>query len=137
MSDLNILVNDKKNYTLYTLLVVNLCIIKYTGHYRKEGKRHLTNGNCCGRHSRPRVPENSSRATPFVLFSSTTFCRLLELFHNSFIATAKTSVTCNVMRHFGFINIHRLTSHIYRYVEINPLNCCIYGFRRKSIRFYS
>ena len=22
----------------------------------------LTNGNCCGRYSRPRVPENSSRA---------------------------------------------------------------------------
>jgi len=66
---------------------------------QKHAKLRLTNGNSFGRYSRPRVPENSSQALPFVLFSSTTFCRLLELLRNSFIATAKTSVTCNVMRH--------------------------------------
>jgi hypothetical protein len=37
--------------------------------------------------------KQQSGYTPFVLFSSTTFCRLLELLRNSFIATAKTSVT--------------------------------------------
>jgi len=38
----------------------------------------LTNGNCCGRCPRPRVPQKSSRATPFVVFCSTTFFCLRE-----------------------------------------------------------
>jgi hypothetical protein len=37
--------------------------------------------------------KRQSGYSPFVTFSSTTFCRLLELFHNSFIATVKTPVT--------------------------------------------
>ena len=28
---------------------------------KNQPKLHITNGNCCGRCSRPRVPENSSR----------------------------------------------------------------------------
>ena len=64
---------------------------------KKQILLRLTNGNCYAAYSAARVPENCSRASPFVQFSSTTFCRLLELLRNSFIATAKTSVTCNVM----------------------------------------
>jgi len=43
--------------------------------------------------------KHQSGYSPFVMFSSTTLFRLLELFHNSFIATKKTSHTSQVKCH--------------------------------------
>ena len=37
-------------------------MIKNNSYNNKQYLRRITNGNCCGRCSRPRVPENSSRA---------------------------------------------------------------------------
>ena len=65
-----------------------------------EWALRLTNGNCSGRCSRPRVPENSSRALPFVLFSYTTFGAGDICFAKSY-NLPQTSVTCNVMRKFS------------------------------------
>jgi len=61
-------------------------------------QRHITNSNCCGRCPRPRVPENSSRASPFVLFSGTTFGAGDICYAKSYYLP-QTSVTCNVRRH--------------------------------------
>jgi len=39
----------------------------------KTAQLHITNGNCYAAYPAARVPENCSRAAPFVQFSSTTF----------------------------------------------------------------
>jgi hypothetical protein len=57
-------------------------------------KRRLTNDNCSGGDKRRlRVPQNTSRAAPFVVFCSTTFFVARKMLRIILIGQQKTSVT--------------------------------------------
>jgi hypothetical protein len=70
-------------YILWKKIIVN-----------SKAKRHITNGNCSGGDKRRlRVPQNPSRAAPFMVFCSTTFFVARKMLRIFLIGQQKTSVT--------------------------------------------
>jgi hypothetical protein len=91
----------------YLKIVAIYCFCLYNTYCCKSGKRHITGLYTLRRLKAARVPQNTSRATLFVVFCSTTFLGLQKLLRSFFIATPETSYTTFTLCAIGFEDVKK------------------------------